>query len=84
MTPLRERMLEELQRRRYLSETIRVYLSAVKHFATYFGKRPALSQADCRLMKNSPGTACARLRDSTDTSANAPNRDGGVLPERAE
>jgi site-specific recombinase XerD len=40
MTAIRKRMLEELQRRRYSSETIRLYLSAVQHFAKYFGKRP--------------------------------------------
>src|SRR5215831_14442757 len=40
MTNLRKRMLEELQRRNYASETIRAYLFAVKDVATYFVKRP--------------------------------------------
>jgi site-specific recombinase XerD len=33
-------MLEELQRRNYSSETIRTYVSAVKHYAEYFRQSP--------------------------------------------
>jgi len=33
-------MLEELQRRNYSSETIRTYISAVKHYAEYFKQSP--------------------------------------------
>jgi integrase/recombinase XerD len=40
MTPLRQRMLEELQRCNYSSKTIRLYLRHVAQFAQYFHRSP--------------------------------------------
>lgn len=40
VTPLRQRMLGELQRRNYSSETIRGYIFAVRDLAEYYGKPP--------------------------------------------
>lgn len=40
MTPLRQRMLEELQRRNYSPKTIRLYLRHVAEFAEHFHRSP--------------------------------------------
>lgn len=46
MTPLRQRMIEELQRRNYSQSTIESYVFSVKDFAGYFHKSPDLLGAE--------------------------------------
>jgi Phage integrase, N-terminal SAM-like domain len=40
VTPLRQRLLDELQRRNYSPATTRGYVLAIKQFAEHFGKSP--------------------------------------------
>jgi integrase/recombinase XerD len=69
VTPLRQRMLDELPRRHYTRDTIRGYLHAVQEFAEYFGRSPERLGAEegrafqlhmIRDKKLAPGTVALR------------------------
>ncbi len=70
MTPLRQRMPEELQRRNYSSETIRGYIFAVRELAEHYNKSPEQMGAEelrhCQVhllqkRKLAPGTVEIRI-----------------------
>ena len=70
MTSLRQRVLNELQRRNYSPETTRGYIHAIKQFADYFGKSPEklgseeIRQFQLYLLKEkklAPGTVEGRM-----------------------
>ena len=70
MTSLRQRVLDELQRRNYSSETTRGYIHAIKQFADFFGKSPEtlgaeeIRQFQLYLLKEkklAPGTVEGRM-----------------------
>jgi integrase/recombinase XerD len=42
VTPLKRRMVEELQRRNYSQNTVTTYIHAIEDYARYFGKSPDL------------------------------------------
>ena len=74
MTELRQRMLDELQRRNFSPETIRSYIRAVRDFAAYFHKPPDLLGAEelrqfqlhmLRDLKLATGTVENRMTAST-------------------
>jgi integrase/recombinase XerD len=49
MTPLRQRMIEDMKLRNYAPRTIQVYVERVATFAKHFGKSPEhLGAADVR------------------------------------
>ena len=69
-TPLRQRVLDELQRRNYAPTTARGYVLAIKQFAEYFGKSPERLGGDeirqfelylLREKKLAPGTVEGRM-----------------------
>ena len=70
MTSLRQRVLDELQRRNYSPATTRGYILAIKQFAEYFGKSPERLGAEeirrfetylLREKKLAPGTVEGRM-----------------------
>jgi site-specific recombinase XerD len=70
MTPLRQRMLEELQRRNFSSSTIRGYLRSVRDFTAYFHRPPdqlgpeEIRQFQLHMLRNqrlATGTVANRL-----------------------
>ncbi|MGB7555990.1 MAG: phage integrase N-terminal SAM-like domain-containing protein [Candidatus Korobacteraceae bacterium] len=70
MTSLRQRVLDELQRRNYSPATTRGYILAIKQFADYFGKSPGrlggdeIRQFETYLLRDrklAPGTVEGRM-----------------------
>ena len=70
MTSLRQRVLDELQRRNYSPATTRGYILAIKQFADHFGKSPEhlggneIRQFETYLLRDkklAPGTVEGRM-----------------------
>ena len=65
MTSLRQRVLNELQRRNYSPATTRGYILAIKQFADYFGKSPEhLGGDEIRQFEKERSLPPARSKDA--------------------
>ena len=83
MTPLRQRMLEELQLRNLSETTIHTYLRLVERFAKHFGASPAQLGPDHvrRYLLHLLNDIC-NTRILSHIIQVASSRDGDIMPSR--
>jgi hypothetical protein len=53
ISPLRQRMIEDMRMRKFSPKTQNAYIRAVRRFAAFLGGSPAIGRSRSRLCKNS-------------------------------